>query len=33
VWNVVAGLLTGDVTHPSDARGLARPPLRLLARL
>jgi flavin-dependent dehydrogenase len=33
VWNVVAGLITGDVTHPSDARGLARPPLRLLARL
>ena len=33
VWNVIAGLLTGDVGHPSDARGLARPPLRLLARL
>jgi flavin-dependent dehydrogenase len=33
VWRVIAGLLTGDVTHPSDARGLARPPLRLLARL
>ena len=33
VWNVIAGLLTGEVTHPSDARGLARPPLRLLARL
>ncbi|HEX4930353.1 MAG TPA: hypothetical protein VFV62_06545, partial [Gaiellaceae bacterium] len=33
VWPVVAGLLTGDVTHPSDARGLARPPLRLLSRL
>ena len=33
VWNVVAGLITGDVTHPSDAHGLARPPLRLLARL
>ena len=33
VWRVVAGLLTGDVAHPSDARGLARPPLRLLARL
>ena len=33
VWRVVAGLLTGDVTHPSDARGFARAPLRLLARL
>jgi geranylgeranyl reductase family protein len=33
VWRVLAGLLTGDVPHPSDARGLARPPLRLLARL
>jgi len=33
VWRVVAGLLSGDLTHPSDARGLARPPLRLLARL
>ena len=33
VWNVIAGLITGDVTHPSDAHGLARPPLRLLARL
>jgi geranylgeranyl reductase family protein len=33
VWRVIAGLLTGDVTHPSDARGWARPPLRLLARL
>ena len=33
VWRVIADLLTGDVTHPSYARGLARPPLRLLARL
>ncbi len=33
VWQVVAGLVTGDVTHPSDARGFARAPLRLLARL
>jgi geranylgeranyl reductase family protein len=33
VWRVIAGLLTGEVAHPSDARGLARPPLRLLARL
>jgi len=33
VWRVIAGLLTGDVTHPSDARGFARLPLRLLARL
>ena len=33
VWDVIAGLLTGDLRHPSEARGLARPPLRLLARL
>ncbi len=33
VWDVIAGLLTGELQHPSDARGLARPPLRLLARL
>ena len=33
VFHVVAGLLGGEVGHPSEARGLARPPLRLLARL
>ena len=33
VWRVIAGLLTGEVAHPGDAGGLARPPLRLLARL
>ena len=33
VWRVIAGLLSGEVAHPSDARGLARAPLRLLARL
>jgi geranylgeranyl reductase family protein len=33
VFDVVAGLLRGDVAHPSEARGLARPPLRALARL
>jgi geranylgeranyl reductase family protein len=33
VWRVVAGLLTGEVAHPADARGLVRAPLRLLARL
>jgi flavin-dependent dehydrogenase len=33
VFRVVAGLLCGDVAHPSEARGLARPPLRLIARL
>jgi geranylgeranyl reductase family protein len=33
VFAVVAGLLCGDVAHPSEARGLARPPLRLIARL
>jgi geranylgeranyl reductase family protein len=33
VFGVIAGLLGGDVAHPSEARGLARPPLRALARL
>lgn len=33
VFGVVAGLLAGDVRQPSEARGLARLPLRALARL
>ena len=33
VFGVVAGLLCGEVSHPSEARGLARGPLRLIARL
>lgn len=33
VFNAVAGLLRGELAHPSEARGLARPPLRALARL
>jgi geranylgeranyl reductase family protein len=33
VFEAVAGLLRGDLKHPSEARGLARPPLRALARL
>jgi flavin-dependent dehydrogenase len=33
VWDVVAGLLGGEVGHPREATGIARPPLRLLARL
>ncbi|HXY17515.1 MAG TPA: geranylgeranyl reductase family protein [Gaiellaceae bacterium] len=33
VFGIVAGLLAGDVRHPSEAHGLARPPLRLIARL
>ena len=33
VFAVVAGLLRGDVGHPGEARGLARPPLRLIARV
>jgi geranylgeranyl reductase family protein len=33
VFRVVAGLLAGEVRHPGEARGLARPPLRALARL
>ncbi len=33
VFKVVAGLLCGDVSHPADARGVARGPLKLIARL
>ena len=33
VFDAVAGLLRGDLAHPRDARGLAQPPLRALARL
>jgi geranylgeranyl reductase family protein len=33
VFGVVGGLLRGDVGHPDEARGLARPPLRLIARI
>ena len=33
VFGVVAGLLQGDVGHPREARGIARPPLRLIARM
>jgi geranylgeranyl reductase family protein len=33
VFEAVAGLLRGDLAHPSEAHGLARPPLRLLSRL
>jgi geranylgeranyl reductase family protein len=33
VFGVVSGLLRGDVRHPNEARGLARPPLRLVARV
>ncbi len=33
VFPVVAGLLCGDVAHPADARGVARGPLKLVARL
>jgi flavin-dependent dehydrogenase len=33
VFETVAGLLRGDLGHPSEARGLARPPLRALSRL
>jgi geranylgeranyl reductase family protein len=32
VFGVVAGLLAGDIGHPNEARGLARPPLRALSR-
>jgi geranylgeranyl reductase family protein len=33
VFDAVAGLLRGDLGHPSEARGLARPPLRALSHL
>jgi geranylgeranyl reductase family protein len=33
VFGVVAGLLQGDVGHPDEAHGVARPPLRLIARV
>jgi flavin-dependent dehydrogenase len=33
VFAAVAGLLRGDLAHPSEARRAARPSLRLLSRL
>lgn len=33
VFDAVVGLLRGDLGHPSQARRIARPPLRLLSRL
>jgi len=33
VFKVVAGLLCGNVAHPSEARGPARAPLKLIARI
>jgi flavin-dependent dehydrogenase len=33
VFDAVAGLLGGDLAHPSDANGLARATLRALSRL
>ncbi len=33
VFDALAGLLRGDLAHPSEARRLARPPLRVLSRL
>jgi geranylgeranyl reductase family protein len=33
VFEAVAGLLRGELAHPNEARRLARPPLRALARL
>jgi geranylgeranyl reductase family protein len=33
VFGAVSGLLRGDIRHPSEARRLARPPLRALSRL
>lgn len=33
VFNVVARLLCGEVAHPGEARGIARGPLKLIARL
>jgi flavin-dependent dehydrogenase len=33
VFGSVAGLLRGDLAHPSEARRLAQPPLKVLSRL
>lgn len=33
VFDTVAGLLRGDLAHPSEASRIARPPLRVLSRL
>jgi flavin-dependent dehydrogenase len=33
VFGAVSGLLRGEIGHPSEARRLARPPLRVLSRL
>jgi flavin-dependent dehydrogenase len=33
VFDAVGSLLRGDLGHPSEARGLAHPPLRALSRL
>jgi geranylgeranyl reductase family protein len=33
VFDAVGGLLRGEIGHPSEARRLARPPLRVLSRL
>jgi len=33
VFGAVCGLLRGDLGHPSEARRIARPPLRVLSRL
>jgi geranylgeranyl reductase family protein len=33
VFGAVSGLLGGELAYPSEARGLARPPLRALSRL
>ena len=33
VFGAVAGLLRGELAHPSEARPIARPPLRVLSRL
>ena len=33
VFGAVAGLLRGDLAHPSEARRIVRPPLRVLSRL
>jgi len=33
VFDAVAGLLRGELAHPSEARRLARPPLRVLSKL
>jgi hypothetical protein len=33
VWPVLEALLRGEIEHPAEAQGVARPPLRLIRML